>query len=210
MSENKLAFDLLLQWTLRIINAFNNCIRTESKRFRLRNHEDRHKRRAHASTDRAAVVEWAGLESAVPRGKRGRYAIKRNEFKIQESNVRNPGCNLFDDPRINGRLHAQHRTIRNGGRFGFQNINDSIPPAISCNYSASGRVSRFKRGNRAPRGEVCFDGNSRESVLYVHFFFLYFFFVLFFFGRCNFPSVFFFDLVERNPCKGELSGAHHE
>lgn len=79
-----------------------------------------------------------------------RDAINRNEFKIRESNVRNPGCNLFSDPRINGRLHAKHRTIRNGRRFGFQNINDSIPPAISCNYSATGLISRFKHENRCP------------------------------------------------------------
>ena len=77
-------------------------------------------------------------------------AINRNEFKIRESNVRNPGCNLFSDPRINGRLHAKHRTIRNRRRFGFQNINDSIPPAISCNYSATGLISRFKHENRCP------------------------------------------------------------
>lgn len=123
---------------------------------------DRHKRR---ENPRQPVVVIATKEQRGERtiggvgqngrdrggGKRERDAINRNEFKIQESNVRNPGCNLFSDPRINGRLHAQHRTIRNGRRFGFQNINDSIPPAISCNYSASGLVSRFKHENRARR-----------------------------------------------------------
>lgn len=40
----------------------------------------------------------------------------------------NPGCNLFSGARVNGRLHAPRRTIRNDARFGFQNINDFIPP----------------------------------------------------------------------------------
>ena len=79
---------------------------------------------------------------------------------------------IQSDPRINGRLHAQRRTIRSGRRFGFQNINDSIPPAISCNYSASELVSRFKHENRVPRAHdrldrrrkrVNFIGNLGES-----------------------------------------------
>ena len=192
---------------------------------------DRHKRR---ENPRQPVVVIAAKEQRGERtiggvgqngrdrggGKRERDAINRNEFKIQESNVRNPGCNLFSDPRINGRLHAQHRTIRNGRRFGFQNINDSIPPAISCNYSASGLVSRFKHENRARRAhsrqesefhwKFAWIGFSLSSLSHHSFFsFLFFFFFFFILFRGNFPLVFRFRWTKSLQERG-LSGAHRE